>query len=73
MAELPSTIDNIGSSGQRGVAEFSVLLGHEQFVTYLDELVEEVETGSDPGSFWAKWIDVVVERAPPGTEKPTQS
>jgi hypothetical protein len=33
MAELPSTIENIGSSDQRGVAEFFVLLGPEHFGT----------------------------------------
>ena len=53
---------NIGSSDQRGVAEFFVLLGPEHFATYLAELVEALETGSDPGAFWAKWIDVVCER-----------
>ncbi len=31
MAELSSTIENIGSSDQRSVAEFFVLLGPEQF------------------------------------------
>ena len=64
MAELSSTIENIGSNDQRGVAEFFVLLGPEQFSTYLAELVEALETGNDPGAFWAKWIDVVVERTP---------
>jgi len=28
------------------------------------ELVESLEGGSDPDAFWAKWIDVVVERTP---------
>ncbi|HTF34943.1 MAG TPA: hypothetical protein VK714_14765 [Myxococcota bacterium] len=65
MAELPSTVENIGSSDQRGLAEFFVLLGLEHFGTFLAELVEALETGSDPGAFWAKWIDVVVERTLP--------
>jgi hypothetical protein len=47
-----------------------VLLGQEHFGTYLAELVEALETGSDPGAFWAKWIDVVVERTPPETDEP---
>jgi hypothetical protein len=64
MAELPSTVENIGSSDQRGVAEFFVLLGPERFGAYLAELVETLEMGSDPGAFWAKWIGVVVERTP---------
>ncbi len=62
MMELPSTIANIGSSDQRDVAEFFVLLGPESFSTFLTELVEALETGSDPDAFWAKWIEVVVER-----------
>src|SRR5208337_604105 len=65
MAELPSTIENIGSSDQRGVAEFFVLLGPERFEEYVAEMVETLETGSDPGAFWAKWIEVVLERTPP--------
>jgi len=32
-------------------------------------MVETLEKGSDPGAFWAKWIDVVVERTPSGTEE----
>jgi hypothetical protein len=60
MTELLSTIENIGSSDQRGVAEFYVLLGPEHFSTYLGELVETLETKTDPGAFWAKWVDVVV-------------
>jgi hypothetical protein len=43
------------------------------FNTYLAELVETLERGSAPGAFWAKWIDVVVERTPPGAEEPTKS
>jgi hypothetical protein len=70
MAELPSTIENIGSNDQRGLAEFFVLLGPEQCGTYLAELVETLEPGSDPGAFWAKWIEVVVERTPPATDDP---
>jgi hypothetical protein len=64
MAELTSTVEIIGSSDQRSVAEFFVLLGPELFATYQAELVQTLETGSDPGAFWAKWIDVVVERTP---------
>ena len=33
--ELPSTIENIGSSDQRGVAEFFVLLGPKLFEEYV--------------------------------------
>ena len=62
--ELPTTIEKTGSSDQRGVAEFFVLLGPEQFDEYVAEMVETLETGSDPGESWAKWIDVVVERTP---------
>ena len=32
-----------------------------------------LETGSDPGAFWAKWIEVVVERTPPETEEPKKA
>jgi len=28
------------------------------------ELVDALESGSDPCAFWAKWIDVVIEREP---------
>jgi hypothetical protein len=65
MNELASTIEVIGSSDQRSVAEFFVLLGPELFARYQADLVEALETGSDPGAFWAKWIDVVVERKSP--------
>jgi len=61
----PSTMDNIDSD-PGGVAEFFVLLGPEHFAAYQAGLVEALEAGSDPGAFWAKWIDVVVERTPPG-------
>ena len=47
----------------------TALLGPEQFSTYLAELVESPEAGSDPGAFWAKWIDVVIERTPPEPTK----
>jgi hypothetical protein len=30
--------------------------------------VETLESGHDPGVFWVKWIDVVVERTPPPDE-----
>jgi hypothetical protein len=73
VAEPPYTIDNIGSSDQRGAAEFFVLLGPEHFATYQAELVETLETGSDPGAFWAKWIDVVVERTSPEDDEPRKS
>jgi len=33
--ELPTTIEKIGSSDQRGVAEFFVLLGPERFDEYV--------------------------------------
>lgn len=36
---------------QRGVAEFSVLLGPELFGTYVAELVEALETRRDAGAF----------------------
>jgi len=62
MTELPSTIENIGSSDQRSVADFFVFLGPQLFATYVAELIEALETGSDPGAFWAKWIDVMIER-----------
>jgi hypothetical protein len=55
ITELPFTIENIGSSDQRGVAEFFVHLGAERFEDYVAEMVETLETGSDPGAFWAKW------------------
>ena len=71
MAELSSTIEMIGSSDQRSVAEFFVLLAPEQFSTYLAGLVEALETGSDPGRFSAKGIDVVVERTPPEAQVPS--
>lgn len=62
MAELPSTIENIGSREQRSAAEFFVLLGPENFETCVAELLEALETGSEPGAFWVKWIEVVVEQ-----------
>jgi hypothetical protein len=73
MTELPSTIENIGSSDQRGMPEFFVLLGPEHFETCVVELVEALETGSDPAAFWARWIDVVVERTPPETDEPKKA
>jgi len=68
--ELSSTIEFIGSSDQGGVAEFFDLLGPELFARYQAELGETLETGSDPGAFWAKWIDVVVEGTPPEHDEP---
>ena len=55
------------------MAEFSELLGPELFGAYQAELMETLETGSDPGAFWAKWIDIVVERTPPETDEPRKS
>ena len=46
------------------MAEFSDLLGPEHFRAYLAEIVETLDSGRDPGAFWARWIDVVVERTP---------
>jgi len=31
------------------------------FRAFQAEVTEAFETKSDPGAFWAKWIDVVVE------------
>jgi hypothetical protein len=45
--------------------QFLDFLGLEQYAAYLTEIVETIESGGDPGEFWAKWIDVVVERTPP--------
>jgi len=45
----------------------------EHFAAYQAELVETLETGSDPGAFWAKWIDVVVERTSPKDDEPKKT
>jgi hypothetical protein len=73
VTEVPSTIENIGSSDQRSVAEFFVLLGPKRFGAYEAEMIAALETGSDPGVFWAKWIDVVVERTPPEADGPKKA
>jgi hypothetical protein len=65
MMELPSTPSHLGSDNERCEAEFLDLLGPEQYGEYLTEIVETLESGRDPGAFWAKWIEVVVERTPP--------
>jgi hypothetical protein len=52
------------------VAEFSDLLGPEHFGAFLAKIVRTLESGGDPGAFWARWIDVVVERTPSKTERP---
>jgi len=49
MLELPSTLENVDSSDQQIVADFSVLLGPEHFDAFVAELVEALESGSDPG------------------------
>jgi hypothetical protein len=72
-AELSSTIEFIGSSDQGGLAEFFELLGPDHFVPYLAELTEALETGSGPGGFWAKWINVVVERTPSEADEPEKA
>jgi hypothetical protein len=64
MAELPSTLSYRGSDDGQGVADFSGLLGPEQFVAFLGEIVETLDSGRDPGAFRARWIEVVVERMP---------
>jgi hypothetical protein len=33
-------------------------------VAYITRVVETLESGRAPGAFWAKWIDVIVERTP---------
>jgi hypothetical protein len=40
------------------------LLGGDDFRAFLAEVTDAIEGGRDPGPFWAKWIDVVVERTP---------
>jgi hypothetical protein len=65
MLELPSTLSHLGSDDERCEAEFFHFLGAEQYGEYLTEIVETLESGRDPGTFWAKWIEVVVERTPP--------
>jgi hypothetical protein len=35
------------------------------------EIVKTLDSGRDPGAFWAKRIDVVVERTPPQVGLPT--
>ena len=56
------------------MAEFSDLLGPQHFGSFLAEIVNTLESRRDPGAFWAKWIDVVVERTPPRlvTPRPAQ-
>ncbi len=70
MVDPPDAHDEIRSPDQRGVAEFHELLGGDDFRAFLAELTEALETGSEPGAFWAKWIEVVVERTEPAVEGP---
>ena len=42
-----------------GAARFrDALLSGDDFSTFLAEVIEVLEAGSDPGALWAKWIDV---------------
>jgi len=47
------------------VAEFHDLLGGDDFRSFLAEVTDAFEAGSDPGALWAKWIAVICERTPP--------
>jgi hypothetical protein len=60
MVDLPDALDVI--CGWGGIAEFHVLLGGDGIRAFLAEVIDAIESGRDPGAFWAKWIDVVVER-----------
>jgi len=62
MLEPPSTLSHLGSNDEHSVAEFSDLLGPEEFTAYLTEIVETLESGRDPSALWTKWIEVLCQR-----------
>ena len=65
MVDLPDALDELRRPDLGGVSEFHGLLGGDRFGEFLSELTEALESGRDPGAFWAKWIEVVVERTAP--------
>jgi len=64
MVDLPDALDENHSPDLRGVAGFHELLGGDGFREFLAEVTDTIESGSDPCAFWAKWLDVVIEREP---------
>jgi hypothetical protein len=70
IVDLPDALEEIRSPDQRAVTEFYVFLGDDAFRAFLAEITDALETGNDPGTLWARWIDVVVERTPPKIDGP---
>jgi hypothetical protein len=68
LMELPSTRSHLGWVNDRDAAKFLDFLAPEQFGAYLDRRNTKARTRS--GGFWAKWIDVLVERAAPESDGP---
>jgi len=54
MADVPDALEEIRSPEHRGVAGFQLLLGGDDFRTFLAVLTEALESGSDPDAFWAR-------------------
>jgi hypothetical protein len=63
VVDLPDALGVI--LGWGGIAEFQALVGGDGLRAFLAEVSDAIESGRDPGAFWAKWIDAVVERTPP--------
>ena len=73
MADVPDALAELGSVAHPGLAEFSLLLGGDDFRAFLADITEALDAESDPGAFWAKWIDVVCERTKTKTGGPKGS
>jgi hypothetical protein len=61
MADVPDALGEIRSPDQRGVAEFPLLLGSDDFRVFLSELTQALETRSDPARL--KQAESMVSRA----------
>jgi len=64
MVDLPDALDEVGNPALGAVADFYDLLGGDDFRTFLGEATDALEAGSDPGGLWARWIEVLCEKAP---------
>jgi hypothetical protein len=69
MADVPDALAEVGTVGHPRLVEFCLLLG-DDFRAFLDDITEALDAASDPGTFSAKWIDVVCERTKTKTDGP---
>ena len=72
MVDIPDAFDEIQSRDLGAVAEFHDLLDREDFRSFVGELTDALETGSDPRTLWAKWIEALKATILPPTDGPVE-